>query len=199
MPKRYSAYFSLICLLLVHRVSFADFPQTQLHFTMLPPYCLAQMRPQWAPPGDPQKWSKKLGSGYAHLHHYCAALHSLRLAQEITGVSKKQKETRLSKLREVMTNIQYMEDKAEPSFVLFSHIYTTKAEALFELGQPKDAVDSLNMAIERNKKFPKPYRLLADYYVKQGKQNEARDILQEGLKHSPDSKILMKKLQKLGK
>jgi len=95
--------------------------------------------------------------------------------------------------------VKYMEDFADSKYVLFPNIYTTKAEALFALNQPGEAAAYLTKAIQKNKKFTKAYSMLADYYIKTGNTKAATDILQEGLKYSPKSKILQKKLNNLSK
>ena len=92
-----------------------------------------------------------------------------------------------------------MEKNADPHFILFPNIYTTKAEALFALDRPGEAAAYLTKAIEKNKKFTKAYSMLADYYIKTGNKKSANEILQEGLKYSPKSKKLHKKLNDLSK
>ena len=97
----------------------------------------------------------------------------------------------------VLGEAYYTERNSDPKCVLFPNIYATKAEALFALDKPGEAAGYLTKAIEKNKKFTKAYSMLADYYVKTGNKKSAIEILQEGLKYSPKSKILQKKLNAL--
>jgi tetratricopeptide (TPR) repeat protein len=177
--------------------SFAAYPKTDQDFSLLPPFCWARAN------GDPGRvWEKRFnahGGGFLHVHHYCAALHTLRLANNILGNDTHSKMEKSGAYGAVISNIEYMENNVDPSSTLFPHMYTTKAEALFALDRPGEAAAYLTKAIQKNKKFTKAYDLLADYYIKTGNKKSANEILQEGLKYSPKSKKLQKKLNDLSK
>ncbi|MDT8426993.1 MAG: tetratricopeptide repeat protein, partial [Methyloprofundus sp.] len=173
---------------------------TREDFALLPPYCIAQLKPSWSKPGEPERWRANIPKAFPHLHHYCAALHSLRQAQGIYGKDNESVMVRTSMLRSsVLNNIGYMEKQTDPSSKLFPHIYTTKAEAYLMLDQAGEAFEYFNKAIAADRKFTKPYALMADYYAKNNNKKEARKILEEGLKHSPKSKQLNRRLDKLPK
>jgi tetratricopeptide (TPR) repeat protein len=199
MLNKITLHILLMYFLLHASESLADFPTTMRDFSLLPPFCLAQMKPELSPPGAPTLWSRRLPGGYAHIHHFCSALHTLNLAQRMLPADEGQKKVQRRLFETVTGGIKYMEDNADPQFVLYPQMYATKAEALFALDQPGGAVNYLTKAIEKNKKFTKAYGKLADYYIKTGDKKSANDILQEGLKHSPNSKILHKKLNALSK
>ncbi len=52
-------------------------------------------------------------------------------------------------------------------------------------------------AIELKPTYTPPYVALSDYYVEKGQIEEAKKILEEGLKHSPESSRLKRRLKKL--
>lgn len=176
--------------------SFA-FPKTKSDFSFLPQYCLAQMKPEWSPKGIPERWKKTIPGTFPHLHHYCAALHYLRLARNKTQKTKREEMLRQNLLRGVYNNTQYMIKHSPHSDPLFPYIYTTQAEAYLESGEIGNAITYFNKAINANKKFTKPYALLADYYIKSNNKKSAREILEEGLKYSPNSNALNSRMKKL--
>ena len=187
--------FLFISLLLNVSESIADYPETDKDFSLLPPFCKAKLKP--SSPAETNLWSTRLnvhGIGFGHVHHYCAALHSIRLAQKILPASENDRQEKRGLLNSALGEINYMEEHADPQFVLFPNLYASKAEALFALDQPGEAAAYLTKAIGKNKKFTKAYWMLADYYIKTGNKKSANNILQEGLKYSPKSKILQKRL-----
>ena len=189
--------FLFASLLINATQSFAGYPQTDRDFSLLPPFCKAKLKP--SSPAETELWAKRLGHDFGHTHHYCAALHSLRVANNIQPINDERKRTKMELYTTAAGEVEYVEKNANPQYVLFPNIYTTKAEALFALDRPGEAVAYLTKAIEKNKKFTKAYSMLADYYIKTGNVKAAIDILQEGLKHSPKSKKLQKKLNTLPK
>jgi len=190
------AYFALNA----SNSSAGEYPTTRKDFSLLPPYCIAQLKPSWSKPGEPARWRARLPKAFPHLHHYCAALHSLRQARAIYGKDAESTMVRNSMLHSsIIGNITYMEEQTAPSSKLFPHMYTTKAEAYLMLGQTAKAFEYFNKAINANKKFTKPYALMADFYVKNNNKKEALEILKKGLKYSPKSRQLRKRLKKLSK
>jgi len=193
----FKKYLLFITLSLVVIKASAEYPKTDFDFSLLPQYCKAKLKP--SSPAEVKKWSKKLGHDFGHTHHYCAALHSLRRAKNIFSTTPDKAQYKRHLLGVAIGEIDYMEDKASPSYILFPHIYTTKAEIYLESKQPAAAIEYFNKAITANKKFTKPYALLSDYYVEINNKKGARKILEEGLKYSPKSKHLNRRLNKLVK
>ena len=138
----------------------AEYPKTDSDFVSLPTYCKAKLKPN--SPGDAQLWKNKLGHDFTHTHHYCAALHSLKKARSIYQLSADKKEYKRHLLSNAIGDIDYMEDKASPTYILFPHIYTSKAEIYLETNQINKAIAYFNKAINTNRKFTKPYALLSD-------------------------------------
>lgn len=183
---------------------YAEYPKTEHDFALLPPYCKAKFTP-----GSPAEslWARRLDKnikdgrlgGFGHLHHYCSALHSINIAQQMIPSDEGKKKIQRRFYETATGGIGYMEENADPRFILWPQIYTTKAVALFALDRPSEAVNYLEKAIEKNKKFSKAYSMLADYWSKNGNKKSAIEILDEGLKYSPNSKILIKRRNALSK
>ncbi|WKJ88726.1 hypothetical protein QZJ86_11905 [Methylomonas montana] len=175
--------------------AFALYPESDLDFMALPPFCKAKLKPD--SPHEVDLWARKLGNDFGHTHHFCAALHSLRLAKTIFPSNPELKERKRYLLSDATSDLKYMEEHAKPNFVLFPFIYTTKAEVLLEQGNKKDAITYLKKAISINKKYKMPYIILSDAYLSTDQKQLAKELLEEGVKNIPDSKMLSKRLQKL--
>lgn len=175
--------------------AFAVYPESDLDFMMLPPFCKAKLKPNSK--SDVDLWEKKLGYDFGHTHHFCAALHSLRIAKTIFPSNPDLKERKRYLLSDATGDLKYMEEHAKPNYVLFPYIYTTKAEVLIEQGNKKDAIPYLKKAISINKKYKMPYIILSDIYLSTDQKQLAKELLEEGVKNIPNSKILSKRLQNL--
>jgi len=195
MFKKNTIYLVFLSVLLNTGNVLAGYPKTDADYMLLPPFCKARAS------GDKslnyKNWAKKLGRDFLHTHHYCAALNTLRQARLMFPKNKSQQQDKKGTLSFIFNNIQYMEDHAKPTYVLFPHIYTTKAEAYLEAKQTTKAIEYFNKAINANKKFTKPYALLSDYYLRIKNKKDALSILEDGLKHSPKSRALNKRIKKL--
>ena len=199
MLKKISLFLFISLLLNASNSFAAGGPKTEEDWSLLPPFCKAR---SVASSPEGQLWEKRLdthGQGFIHVHHYCGALHDLRLANSLLATDADTKMEKRGLYGAVLPNIKYMEEHADPQFVIFPNIYATGAEALFALDRPVEATAYLTKSISKNKKFTKAYKMLADYYIKTGDKKSATEILQEGLKYSPRSRALQKRLNALSK
>lgn len=188
-------YIVLACLAMFAVEVLADYPKSDRDFALLPPYCKAKLKP--SSPEQSRLWAQRLGHDFSHTHHYCAALHSLRLARSIISLDRNQQQGKKGLLANVTGEIGYMEAHANPAYILFPAIYSTKAEAYFISGNTDEAVKYLYKAIKSNRKYTKPYKILADFYLDLGRRQDAREVLEKGLKYSPKSKSLQRRMKKL--
>jgi tetratricopeptide (TPR) repeat protein len=62
----------------------------------------------------------------------------------------------------------------------------------------KEAVADFQQALAVNPKMVTAYFAMADYYAELNKKEEALAVIQEGLKHAPDSAGLKRRYQELG-
>jgi len=72
-----------------------------------------------------------------------------------------------------------------------------RAKVLQRLGDTAEAMQMFQQAIQYNPKLPLAYAGLSDIYMTQGMNDEARKILELGLKRIPKSKSLQRRLDKL--
>ncbi len=111
---------------------YAAYPQTDADFAQLPPYCKWKMKGDRDAPAR-RKWARKLKGGFIHIHHYCAAMHSMRLA---SAPSIKQAD-RIYLLKSAKGDLLYMVDKAAPDFVLRQEIALRLQSVMAQLNAAK--------------------------------------------------------------
>lgn len=187
-------FFSLlfITLSILPQEGFSAFPQTESDFRALPPFCKA--RASGGKSQAYQTWEKRLGHGFLHVHHYCSAMHTLRLYRTDNSYNKIEK-ARL--LQAALGGINYVEENARPNFVLFPHIFVTKADIYLELKKEPEAIRYLKKAVKFNPKFILAYMRLFDVYYKLGEKSQALEVVKKGLEFKPKSKGLKRRLAKL--
>lgn len=174
-------------------VSYA-FPVTKADLALLPPYCKGtQLIRDISGDVTPYtEYQKVYGSEFQHLHHYCWALNF---------ENKLRRDPSNTVLRGLISqgigDIQYVIDQARPNYFLLPELYTAKAR-LLKLGKkPADAMSSLLKAIQVKQDYWPAYAMLSDLYKAQGDKANAIKVLEDGLKKSPQSKPLSRRLKEL--
>ena len=169
----------------------AAYPKTDADFALLPPYCKARYGKTNS--ADAENWKSRLGRlGWTHVHHYCSGLDHLNKANMASD-----KETRTKELRGAIAGFTYMQENAPRDFILQPEISTQKGRAYLRLNQDGAAVQEFYNAIKLNPKYIPAYNALSDYFNNNNKPEEAKKILELGLKENPKSKSLKRRLNKL--
>ena len=185
---------SLLCGSLLYSLpasAIGAFKPTPGELALLPPYCRPRAETWGNDASRPEvaRWMGVFPSDYIHMHHYCVALLAINNAQ----VSMNEPERRANYNR-AMNNLEYMQERASPGFVLWPDLLHNRAKVERGLGDTGAAVISLQKAIERNANYTPPYAELADIHVSLGHKEEARQVLEAGLAKQPDSSLLRRKL-----
>lgn len=173
----------------------ADRVENLLELARLPTYCRGtqQIREISRDPVPIEEYQARYGFSYSHMHHYCWALNSENKANSILDPAQ-----RKSKLFYALGDIDYVLRNASPNFVFLPEVYTGKARILFQLHQDAEAVSALRQALELKPAYWPASLRLSDYHKRQGEIENARKILEKALEHTPNSKILNKRLAELG-
>jgi len=169
-----------------------EWPSSDADFARLPAYCKARKAG-----GKSQiyaVWAKRLGKGFLHVHHYCAAMHLINRSYMINN----QKE-REQYIGSAIGEIMYVEKHAGHEFVLMPEILVKKGKLLRRLGRDLEAEREFHTAVQLNRKYAPAYMTLSDFYRDKGDIREARKIVEEGLKQAPRSKGLNRRLKELEK
>ena len=138
------------------------------------------------------KWKRTFGGVYIHMHHYCSGVYA-----EIKARSAAETRVRESWLNEVVHQMNYVGRSCDLDCVVYSELHTRWGWALGEQGKIRDAVKHFDLAIRGQPSNTTSYALLADLYVKQGRPQDARKVVEAGLEVRPTSKKLQRRLREL--
>ena len=104
--------------------------------------------------------------------HYCAGLAILNRAQQTT-----QPEKRLGFLKEALQEIEFTFRLIKPDNSMYGEVHLNRARALFQLEQIDKSHEVLTKLIQTHPNYVPGYIELARQLDKQGKTNEAINIL----------------------
>jgi|GEM_PF-1064697 tetratricopeptide (TPR) repeat protein len=167
------------------------YPMTDLELTMLPPYCTPWQKGDEA---ATDAWVKKLS--IPNIHHLCKGLNHLNHAIIITD--KTQREYQLNPaIAEFSYIIDHATVKGLLHFPMKGFVLFNRGKARELLGDKTTAISDYQLSIKENPKFTRSYAALFDIYLSNGKKDNAFKLLEKGLKHSPNSKLLLKKKKQL--
>lgn len=165
---------------------------------MLPPYCaFTQYFRAKVPGGNNElaiaRWAAELGPTFIHLHHYCFALMKTNRAVLLARDAR----IKLFYLNDSLQEFDYVIDRAPPEFILLPEILTKKGINLVRLQKGPVALVEFERAAELKPDYWPPYAQMSDYYRDAGQKAKARDALKRGLKFSPDSEALKRRVAEL--
>lgn len=163
-------------------------------FALLPPYCPYQ---QFSPLRDTPEgryWQATLGKALDDIHHYCRGLRDMHFARTVTLSPQHRRYLWERALGEV----EYMIKHNPPTLVLMPEIYFRRGEILIELQQIADAQASFERSRQLKPDYWPAYTGWADFLMRNRRFDEARALIDEGLKHLPDSPELLQRRQQAG-
>jgi tetratricopeptide (TPR) repeat protein len=158
---------------------------------ILPQYCKDMAKGNQT--AAAKRWHLTLGKTFYSMHHYCNGVYAEHKAR---GSLDKQKRDHWLGL--VEHEMRYVSNRCETGCVLYPELHTRWGWALGEKGQVADAIQHYQLAIRAKPKYMAPYARLSDLYVKLNQPDEARKVLESGLRAKPGSSMLQRRLQKLG-
>jgi tetratricopeptide (TPR) repeat protein len=157
---------------------------------LLPPYCKDRLKGIKSP--EYTKWRKTLGSAFEHMHHYCGGIYAEKMARSTIDQQERKRW-----LRSVKSEMAYVSRSCSTKCTLYPELHVRWGWALAADGQPSEAVGHFLLAIRENPKYVPAYAKLSDLYIKTDQLDEARRVLDEGLKAKPGSSMLQRRLKKL--
>lgn len=171
----------------------AGWAPNKMELATLPAYCTAKFNEE-TNPGPAKMWRDSMGSGFIHIHHYCAGLNFVNRARGMGSSNKDRQGT----LEAALRNFDYMLTNAPADFSLRPEILMNRGIALSMMKRTGEAVGDLMKAIEADPKEPRAYMTLADLYSQQKNRTKALETVTEGLRHNPDTKSLQRRYTELG-
>lgn len=159
---------------------------------LLPQYC--QDRVKGLNSEQFLRWRGSLGSVFAHTHHYCSGIYAEQKAK-----STLDPQVRKRWLRSAAGEMAYVSRHCSTGCALYPELHTRWGWALGANGQVGEAISHFQLAIKAKPKYAQAYAKLADLYVEIKQPDEARKILNQGLKAKPGSRMLERRLRDLDK
>lgn len=172
---------------------------TSGEMALLPPYCpdtqtFKYGNASFNPSPRAGYWIGLMGPTFWHMHHYCWALINVRRGQ-LPGVAP---QFRRGHYESALGDYNYVVKNAPPDFVLLPEIFTRIGEANVALGNMAGAYDAFMKARSIKRDYWPPYLRWAEVLATSNQKSEARQVLAEGLKYSPNAKPLLDKYRQLG-
>jgi tetratricopeptide (TPR) repeat protein len=180
-----------------------DEPKPGMRFTdeeymTLPRYCLAQngiankLAVRVVPEEEVKNWYAMMGDSFNHVHHYCMGLMLVRRGNAATKSMD-----RNAFYKSAIENFNYSIRRSDDAFPLKPEIYLRKGMTFRLLGREGAASSEFHRAIALKADYSPAYSALADLLIDLGQRQEALEVLETGLRHAPDSKVLSSKKAEL--
>ena len=139
-------------------------------------------------------WIGLMGENFWHMHHYCWAMIGLHRA-EAAGLTPMDRHWLI---KQAVADYRYIIINSTPDFVLLPEVYTRMGDAQLLMGDVGGAYDSFSRAREIKPDYWPPYAKWAAVLIKINKTSEAKELVEAGLRHSPDAAPLREQYRKLG-
>jgi tetratricopeptide (TPR) repeat protein len=94
--------------------------------------------------------------------------------------------------------MRYVGNHCSTGCVIYPELHSRLGWALAEQGKTAEAIQHYQLAIKAQPKYSQAYARLSDLYVELNQPDEARKVLESGLKAKPKSRMLQRRMQKLG-
>ena len=183
-------YFLCAICLVIRPDIVSAYPKADKDFAALPKYCYVRMR---GAPAEKAVLDKRFGhKTYIHLHHYCSGLDYLNKAKMALDMK-----ARDLKLVKAIKQFDYVAERMPSRSVVLPENYYNRGVAMKLLNDIAGSLKSFHRSIELNKKYTRAYSAISDIYVESGNKEDAIRVLEKGLKLSPTSKALNRRLKKL--
>lgn len=183
----------IIGLFLSSQFAYAVYPRSEADMMVLPPFCKARLAPDRDKDPGYQEWMKRMGPNFIHIHHYCAGLFTMGLADKSFDKAEK-----VSHLNAALGELTYVVQHSTKPFKFLPRVIYDIGQAYEKLDNTTEAMKAYQRCIEMNPRLPIPYAALSDLFKKNNNKSDAIAILEQGLKYKPKSKSLLSRMEKLG-
>jgi tetratricopeptide (TPR) repeat protein len=180
-------FFVLLLAIAWQNASAADIEHWNKNTHLLPQYCKDRAA------GRNEKWRRTFGEAHIHIHHYCSGIFAEQKAKSVLN-----KGERARWLSKVVQQMSYVSGSCNTGHVLYPDLHTRWGWALSEQGQIAEAMQHYQLAIQAKPNYTLAYVRLSELYLNANQTDEARKILESGLKARPNSSALKRRLEKLG-
>ncbi|GAO34872.1 hypothetical protein SCT_0252 [Sulfuricella sp. T08] len=177
------------------------FAVTESELALMPAYCQAKQGKDRGNRAINDQFRGIYGDqNWLNQHHYCDALKFIIRANRNLG---NKAELRYN-LEQAQKGIEHMlASEQTPDWILRpeAHVHLGKLYLrMIHLGKGSEgkAIQNFEQAILIQPNYEPAYSALSDFFADKGLKQKAFDVIEEGLKHSPDSKMLLRRFKELG-
>lgn len=177
------------------------FGVTESELALMPPYCQAKYGKDRDNQAINDKWRGIYGDqNWGNQHHYCDALKFIVRANRSLG-SKAELSYNLEQAQRGIEHI--LASEQTPDWILRPEAHVHLGKLYLRMirvgkGTEGEAVQNFQQAILIQPNYEPAYSALSDFFADKGLKQKALDVIEEGLKHSPDSKRLLRRFKELG-
>lgn len=167
---------------------------TASEMKLLPRYCPDTMAYGQANSPRYNQWVSVMGESFKHMHHYCWAQLSVMRAMK----SSSSGQARKGLLENARADYEYVVGNSAPSFILLPEVYTRLGDVELMLRNPNGANGAFAKARALRPDYWPAYSHWAEFLIRAGKRDEARQLLKTGLEYSPGAKVLLEQYRQVG-
>lgn len=174
------------------------FAVTEGELALMPPYCQVKLGKDRGNQSLNNQFREIYGDqNWLNQHHYCGALKFIIRANRSLGDKY---ELRYN-LEQAQKSIEHLlASEQTPDWILRpeAHVHLGKIYLRMGSGSEGKAVQNFTQAILIQPNYEPAYSALSNFYTDKGLKQNALDTIEEGLRHSPDSKRLLRRFKDLG-
>ena len=200
-----SRLLAAMALFVCHTSAFAlqEFAVTREELAMMPPYCTARLgRQAGLPPfeASPLRNTVPL-SCYFVIHHYCDGLKDMIRVH--TATDPNESDYWRGQAEGAINSVIVEWDQKNPDCPLRADAYLNLGKAQLlktrrHHGAPAQAALNFSRALELKPDYVDAYDALSDLYREEGNKRKALSVVEDGLRHVPDAKGLLRRFKALG-
>jgi len=187
---RYSIVIFLFITYLVPAQAVENLVPTARELQVLPEFCKLKFKKG----GEDRALGMSIwGQQFSNIHHYCFGLNWMNRYYKRVATAEAKRT-----LNAAVLEFTYMVDHLYEDGPLAGEILMNRGVAFMAAKRNADGLKDLYKALQYNPGLAKVYRIIARYYEKNGRRDNALEILEEGMKHVPRSNSLRRLYKKYG-
>jgi len=169
---------------------------TDAEMRLLPQYCPDTQGFKYGYKESPRHrhWENLMGEGFWHMHHYCWALINFNRSMKAGTPADR----RRSMWEDILKDYLYVIKNTPADFIMLPEVMTRAGEVEILLKRPNNANALFQRARELKPDYWPAYSRWAEFLIKHGKRKEALAIVESGLEHAPQAKVLLEQKKILG-
>lgn len=166
---------------------------------MLPAYCIDTEGFRYGPENSPTQsprapeWVARMGRSFWAMHHYCWGLINFnRLRFGRANTNNKQYFA-----KQIVDEYRYVLENSTSDFIMLPEIWARYGEASLLAGDIGGAMDAYAKSRSIKPDYAPAYVQWAEFQMNNGRRDEARALVEQGLLNIPGSKPLLELRRKL--